>query len=187
MSASLSPVHPSSLASCATWRRTFTNEAAAERYLAERGFSVGRRQGVAERGILLGSFDIQKWRNLSTVDRAALHGVLQRSGFDLGTPAVVTIFAAAPRAAHEAIRSAEPVAPRNGASTDPWQPIDTAPTKEDAPFLVMTPGNGVARFLILQVTCFEGALYPDHLDAAVSYSDRITNATHWMPAPEVAA
>ena len=92
-----------------TWRRTFGNEAAAERYLTERGFSIGRRQGGAERGILLGSFDIQKWRNLSTVDRAQLHGVMQRSGFDRDTPAVVTIFAAAPQGAHAAIRKVLPV------------------------------------------------------------------------------
>ena len=182
MTASLSPVSPSGLSTRATWRQFFENDAAAERYLAERGFSVGRRQGDAERGVLLGSFDIQKWRNLNAADRAALHGVLQRTGRDRDTPAVVTIFAAAPHTAHEAIRSAAPTLPNDG----PWRPIETAPTKEDVPFLVMTPGNGVARFLILQVTRFEGALYPDHLDGAVSYSDRITNATLWMPAPEAA-
>lgn len=187
MGADLSPVYPAGLLMRATWRRTFTNEAAAEKYLAERGFSVGRRQGGAERGILLGSFDIQKWRNLSPIDRVRLHGVLQRSGFDRDTPAVVTIFAAAPDEAHEAIRSACPVAPSKAEGASPWHPIETAPAKEDAPFLVMTPGNGVARFLILQVTRFEGELYPDHLDGAVSYSDRITNATHWMPAIEVEA
>jgi hypothetical protein len=101
---------PSPAVACETWRRTFTNEAAAERYLTERGFSIGRRQGGAERGILLGDFDIQKWRNLSTVDRAQLHGVLQRTGFDRDTPAVVTIFAAAPDEAHAAIRKVRPVA-----------------------------------------------------------------------------
>ncbi|MGQ3297712.1 hypothetical protein [Reyranella sp.] len=68
-----------------------------------------------------------------------------------------------------------------------WQPIETAPTKEDVPFLVMTPGNGVARFLILQVTRFQGALYPDHKDGTVGYDDAVTNATHWMPAQEVTA
>ena len=180
MTASLSPVCPSGFSTRGTWRQTFRNETAAEQYLAERSFSVGRRQGGAERGILLGSFDIQKWRNLTRSDRAELHGVLQRTGFDRDAPAVVTIFAAAPYAAHAAIRSAAATQ-----STCPWQPIETAPTKEDAPFLVMTPGNGVARFLILQVTRFEGELYPDHLDGAVSYSDRVTNATLWMPAPEV--
>ena len=87
------------------WQRTFRNETAAEQFLAARGFSVGRRQGGAERGILLGSFDIQKWRNLSLVHRAQLHGVLQRTGFDRDTPAVVTIFAAAPDEAHDAVRA----------------------------------------------------------------------------------
>lgn len=93
-----------------TWRQTFACEDVAEAYLTERGFSVGRRQGGAERGILLGNFDIQKWRNLSPADRAALHGVLQRGGYDRDVPAVVTIFAAAPDEAHEAIRKVLPVA-----------------------------------------------------------------------------
>lgn len=90
-----------------TWRRTFATDIAAERYLAERGFSVGRRQGPSERGILLGDFDIQKWRNLSVQDRFALHGVLQRTGCDRDTPAVVVIFGVAPREAHDAIRQAD--------------------------------------------------------------------------------
>lgn len=46
----------------------------AERFLADRGFSYGRLERGAPRGILLGDFDIQKWRNLSAKDRFALHG-----------------------------------------------------------------------------------------------------------------
>ena len=102
-----SPLPAPGSATLEKWRRTFANETAAEQYLAERGFSVGRRQGGAERGILLGSFDIQKWRNLTRSDRAELHGVLQRSGHDRDTPAVVTIFSAAPIDAHQAIRRAD--------------------------------------------------------------------------------
>jgi hypothetical protein len=51
--------------------------AEAERCLVEFGFSVGRRQRGSPSGILLGDFDIQKWRNLRPHERAALHGTLQ--------------------------------------------------------------------------------------------------------------
>jgi hypothetical protein len=47
---------------------------AAERWLSERGFSVGRMQGHSPRGILHGDFDIQKWRNLRKDELSALHG-----------------------------------------------------------------------------------------------------------------
>lgn len=46
----------------------------AEAWLRERGFSVGRMQGPAPRGILRGDVDIQKWRNLSAGERRALDG-----------------------------------------------------------------------------------------------------------------
>lgn len=42
------------------------------------GMSVGRLQRDCPRGILFGDFDIQKWRNLSTAERSALHGTLKR-------------------------------------------------------------------------------------------------------------
>ncbi|TAM96262.1 MAG: hypothetical protein EPN45_21225, partial [Rhizobiaceae bacterium] len=45
-------------------------------WLTEHGFSVGRMQSREPRGILFGCYDIQKWRNLSQADRAALHGML---------------------------------------------------------------------------------------------------------------
>lgn len=48
----------------------------AEAMLAACGFSVGREQRGAPRGILHGSFDIQKWRNLNQGERDALHGRL---------------------------------------------------------------------------------------------------------------
>ncbi len=47
---------------------------AAEAWCAEQGVSVGRAQGPAPRGLLYGDFDIQKWRNLSPADIAALDG-----------------------------------------------------------------------------------------------------------------
>ncbi|MBP2232485.1 hypothetical protein J2847_005814 [Azospirillum agricola] len=50
---------------------------AAERWLAENGFSVGRMQAHAPRGILMGdNWDIQKWRNLTRKERAELDGIL---------------------------------------------------------------------------------------------------------------
>jgi hypothetical protein len=87
-----------------SWRVVFANETAAETFLSKRGFSVGRKQGPERRGILLGDFDIQKWRNLRPADKASLHGVLQRTGFERDSTAAVTIFGAAPLEAHTAIR-----------------------------------------------------------------------------------
>jgi hypothetical protein len=43
-------------------------------FLESRGFSVGRNQAHAPRGILFGAYDIQKWRNLRPHEREALHG-----------------------------------------------------------------------------------------------------------------
>lgn len=102
------PVDPVAEASATagTWRVVFVNERAAELYLTSRGFSVGRLQRDEPRGILLGDYDIQKWRNLNRGHRAALHGVLQRTRSAIENPtAAVTIFGAAPADAHAAIRS----------------------------------------------------------------------------------
>lgn len=44
----------------------------AQRWLTERGFSIGRMQAHEPTGILFGEYDIQKWRNLSRDQRAAL-------------------------------------------------------------------------------------------------------------------
>ena len=58
----------------------FEAKHAAIHYLLQRGFSVGRWQARSPAGILLGHFDIQKWRNLSSDDRAALHGKMYGDG-----------------------------------------------------------------------------------------------------------
>lgn len=60
-----------------------------------------------------------------------------------------------------------------------WKPIETKPQQEDQPFLVLLPKNAVADFVILQVTIFEGAMYPDHMNGMIDYGDRVTTATHW--------
>lgn len=46
----------------------------AQHALKVAGFSIGRAQAHAPRGLLLGAFDIQKWRNLSQQDRRELDG-----------------------------------------------------------------------------------------------------------------
>lgn len=63
---------------------------AAEKWCADNGYSVGRMQGPSPRGLLRGNYDIQKWRNLRSDERAALHGVMvgsMRTG-----PVTVRIF-----------------------------------------------------------------------------------------------
>jgi hypothetical protein len=58
---------------------TFSAINAAERWLKERDYSVGRMCAPDPMGIMLNqrpgeSWDIQKWRNLSAKDKASLHG-----------------------------------------------------------------------------------------------------------------
>jgi hypothetical protein len=50
---------------------------AAEAWCEARGISVGRLQGGFPRGLLLGDFDVQKWRNLRQADKDALHGTMR--------------------------------------------------------------------------------------------------------------
>lgn len=90
-----------------SWTKTFTDagewqaKCAAEKYLTERGFSVGRHQGPAPRGILLGDYAIQKWRNLSPTDRSDLHGEMR--GDMRNGPVTVEIYDSAPDEARAAI------------------------------------------------------------------------------------
>lgn len=58
-------------------------------------------------------------------------------------------------------------------------PLDNHPLEEGRPFLVLRHGNDAADFLIQQVQCFEGQIYPDALDFVVDFSDRITDAVGW--------
>lgn len=59
-----------------TGTRDFEANDKAEAWCEAHGLSVGRMQGAEQRGILLGNFDIQKWRNLNHGERMALHGVM---------------------------------------------------------------------------------------------------------------
>ena len=61
----------------------------AEKWCNERGLSVGGLQGPSPRGILLGSYNIQKWRNLSEEDKDALDG--EMTGNMREGPVVVTL------------------------------------------------------------------------------------------------
>lgn len=64
-----------------------------------------------------------------------------------------------------------------------WRPIETAPQQDDHSFLVLrNVGRGMTY--AMQVSRFEGEMYPDHLDSNVDYGDRVTDATHWQPLPE---
>lgn len=84
----------------------FATMRAAESYLEERGFSVGRQQRGEPRGVLFGDFDIQKWRNLNARERAELHGTMTGEGRH--GPLTVKLFATAPEAARIDIRLHQP-------------------------------------------------------------------------------
>ena len=76
-------------------RREFTGSAdweavkRAEKWCEENGISVGRMQRDDPRGLLYGSHDIQKWRNLSANHRATLDGTM--TGDMRNGPVVVEI------------------------------------------------------------------------------------------------
>jgi hypothetical protein len=59
-----------------------------------------------------------------------------------------------------------------------WESFETAPTSETWPFLILRRG------IVIQVSWFEGRLYPDAREACVDFEDGITDATHWQPLPE---
>lgn len=63
-----------------------------------------------------------------------------------------------------------------------WQPIETKPEEGSGSFLVLLPENGVADYVVLQVSIYEGRMYPDARDACIDWKDGITTATHWQPA-----
>jgi hypothetical protein len=70
----------------------------AESWLIARGFSIGRMQGPDPRGIIHGTYDIQKWRNLNRAERAALDGTM--TGSMRNGPITVTLL---PTARNEAV------------------------------------------------------------------------------------
>lgn len=48
----------------------------AEQWCEDKGISVGRMQAGDPRGLKLGDYDIQKWRNLDFNERAQLDGTM---------------------------------------------------------------------------------------------------------------
>lgn len=64
-----------------------------------------------------------------------------------------------------------------------WKPIDSHPKNEGHAFLVLLKGNDVCDSLAVQVSNFEGGIYPDHKDGLIDWDDRITDATHWCELP----
>lgn len=60
-------------------------------------------------------------------------------------------------------------------------PMDDCLMLEGTPFLILRHGNDAADFLIQQVQVFEGQMYPDAMEFAVDWDDRITDAVGWMP------
>jgi|SRR5947209_12617624 len=78
---------------------------AAERFLSERGFSVGSNQRGAPRGVMFGNYDIAKWRNLGADERLELHGTLIGDGRN--GPLALRIYASAPAGAIAALTQAE--------------------------------------------------------------------------------
>lgn len=67
----------------------------AQRMLKDNGFSYGSMQRDEPIGIMYGDYDIAKWRNLSSVDRAQLHGTI--TGNKRNGPVVVEIFPSSPK------------------------------------------------------------------------------------------
>ncbi|MCK5612028.1 hypothetical protein KAR91_59710 [Candidatus Pacearchaeota archaeon] len=67
-----------------------------------------------------------------------------------------------------------------------WQPLITTPSnkKENYPFLVKTK-NDEGDLVALQVSWFEGNLYPDHLAFNIDYNDVVKDYIGWMPLPPV--
>ena len=58
-------------------KETFRAYNDAEKYLEERGYSVGRMCGSSPTGFKKGNWDIAKWRNLSSSDKKLLDGWIE--------------------------------------------------------------------------------------------------------------
>lgn len=88
----------------------------AEKYLADRGFSVGPGCAASRKaGILYGrDWVIAKWRNLTPLEQRQCHGVLE--GDQRRGPITIRIFFTAPAFAIAAVSSPETA----GAIVDAW-------------------------------------------------------------------
>lgn len=59
---------------------TFNAAHDAEKFLRDRGFSLGSSQADGPQGILFGDYAISKWRNMSSAEIKQLHGVMRGDG-----------------------------------------------------------------------------------------------------------
>ena len=77
--------------------------------------------------------------------------------------------------------AAAPKAPEVGQ----WRPIETAPKDEAyGGFLVRVPSEDGRALVVIQVSNFEGVMYPDIHGFNVDREDQVTKAVDWMPLPE---
>ena len=90
---------------------------ACERFLSERGFSIGRSQAASPRGVLFGDYNIQKWRNLRPADRDTLHALVTGDG--RYGPVTITILDACPEDGIAALAKAEGLGQRADATSNP--------------------------------------------------------------------
>lgn len=63
-----------------------------------------------------------------------------------------------------------------------WQTIETIPTDESKSFLVLWE-NDMNAWIVLQVSWFEGNLYPDHMGGMIDHDDVVEGYSHWMNCP----
>lgn len=80
----------------------FKAMSAAEKWLRNRGFSIGSPERGNPRGLLHGDFLISKWRNLSAQEILDLHGTMKGNMRD--GPIQVDIFDHAPADAIAAVK-----------------------------------------------------------------------------------
>lgn len=74
----------------------------------------------------------------------------------------------------------------NARAEPKWRPIETAPNRERISFLVFVPKkDGDEYDCVVQVSNFEGHMYPDFEQCNVDWGDRVVDATHWMPMSEL--
>jgi hypothetical protein len=68
---------------------------------------------------------------------------------------------------------------------DGWLPIETRPKEETFSYLVFVPKTQSTDDydVALQVSNFQGEMYPDHMQNLVDWEDAVKNPTHWRPLP----
>jgi len=62
-----------------------------------------------------------------------------------------------------------------------WLPMESAPKDESTPFLVLVPVDGIEKPVAIQVSNFQGDMYPDHLGGTIDFDDRVLTAMSWTP------